>query len=252
MKKHTIRSLQLTKTSSSEKKLNMLTCYDFQTACMLNETALDMILVGDSLGNVILGYETTIEVTLEEMRIFSSAVKRGAKNKFVIADMPFGSYASYDKGIDNGIYLFQNSKCEAVKLEGASELNCKIIKRLTESGVPVMGHIGLMPQSVHAQGGYYKHGKTEDAKKRILNEALALEKAGCFSIVLECVEESLSNEITQALSIPTIGIGSGTQCDGQVLVLNDLLGMSTKTPNFVHPIANLYEVKKELISGYLN
>jgi 3-methyl-2-oxobutanoate hydroxymethyltransferase len=252
MKKHTTRSLRLNKSSTSDKKLNMLTCYDYQTACLLDETALDLILVGDSLGNVILGYETTIEVTLEEMRIFSSAVKRGAQNKFVIADMPFGSYASYDQGIENGIYLFQNSKCEAVKLEGASELNCKIIKRLTESGVPVMGHIGLMPQSVHAQGGYYKHGKTDDDKKRILKEALALEQAGCFSIVLECVEETLANEITKAISIPTIGIGSGVHCDGQVLVLNDLLGMSTRTPSFVEPIANLYEVKKDLISEYLN
>lgn len=252
MKKHTTRSIRANKILKSNNALQMLTCYDYQSACMLNETNLDLILVGDSVGNVILGYDTTVEVSLDEMIIFSSAVKRGAKNKFVVADMPFGSYATFDKAIENALNLFQTSKCEAIKLEGANELNCKIIERLTQSGVPVMGHIGLMPQSVHSQGGYYKHGKSEEDKNRIIKEALDLEKAGCFSIVLECIEESVSTQITKLLSIPTIGIGSGQNCDGQVLVINDLLGMSLKKPSFVSPIANLYEMKKDLISSYLN
>lgn len=252
MKKHTTRSLNKIKTLNEDKTIHMLTCYDYQTASILNETDLDMILVGDSLGNVVLGYDTTVNVSLEEMKIFSAAVKRGATNKFVVADLPFGTYARFDKGIENAIELFQSAKVEALKLEGANPDNYKIIKRLTEIGIPVMGHIGLMPQSVHSQGGYYKHGKSVEAKERLLREALELQEAGCFSIVLECVDETLTEEITSALNIPTIGIGSGTQCDGQVLVLNDLLGMTDKTPSFVKPVANMFETKKELINNYLN
>lgn len=145
--------------------LQMLTCYDFQTAQLLDETDIDLLLVGDSLGNVILGYETTVEVSLEEMIVFSSAVKRGAKNKFVVADLPFGTYSTFESGIENANKLFQRSKAEAIKLEGASEHHLKLIKRLTETGVPVMGHIGLTPQSVHELGGYYIHGKDEDSKE---------------------------------------------------------------------------------------
>jgi 3-methyl-2-oxobutanoate hydroxymethyltransferase len=252
MKKLTTRTILQYKGKRKTEALQMLTCYDYQTACMLNETDLEMILVGDSLGNVVLGYDTTVNVSLTEMEIFSSAVKRGASDKFVIADLPFGAYATYTQGINNAIQLFQNSKVEAVKLEGANEENYKIIKRLTEIGIPVMGHIGLMPQSVHAQGGYYKHGKNQSDKERLMQEALSLQSAGCFSIVLECVEETLSAEISKQLSIPTIGIGSGVECDGQVLVLNDLLGMSSSTPSFVKPVANLFETKKELINNYLN
>jgi 3-methyl-2-oxobutanoate hydroxymethyltransferase len=252
MKKHTTRSLRKNKFAEDKKIINMLTCYDFQTAKILNETALDLILVGDSLGNVILGYDTTVEVSLDEMRIFSAAVKRGAPDKFVIADLPFGSYATFEKGIENGLALFQQTKVEALKLEGANPVNYQIIERLTQMGVPVMGHIGLMPQSVHAQGGYYKHGKTEESKTRLIKEAKALQAAGCFSIVLECVDEDVATEITNSIDIPTIGIGSGKNCDGQVLVLNDLLGMTPHTPSFVTPIANMYQTKKELISSYLN
>ena len=252
MNKLTTRSIQQYKSMRSSEGLQMLTCYDYQTACILNETDLEMILVGDSLGNVVLGYDTTVSVSLVEMQIFSAAVKRGAPDKFVIADLPFGSYATFSQGIENAIQLFQSSQVEAVKLEGANEGNYKIIKRLTETGIPVMGHIGLMPQSVHAQGGYYKHGKNQSDKDRLMQEALDLQQAGCFSIVLECVEESLTSEISKVLSIPTIGIGSGTDCDGQVLVLNDLLGMSNHTPSFVKPVANMFETKKELINNYLN
>lgn len=234
------------------KSLSMLTCYDYQNACMLNETSLDMILVGDSLGNVILGYETTINVTLNDMITFASAVKRGAKNKFVVADMPFGSYAILQDGVRNAIKLFQSSNVQALKIEGAGQTQLDIIKALTSSGVPIMGHIGLIPQSVHQLGGYYKHGKSTKDQEYLKKSAKDLEDAGVFAIVLECIEENLSEEITNGLNIPTIGIGSGNNTDGQVLVINDLLNSGpTAPPSFCKPICNLYQMKKELIENFL-
>lgn len=252
MKKHTVRSILKSKKNKGAKPLQMLTCYDYQTAKLLSETELDMLLIGDSVGNVILGYDTTVKVTLEEMIIFSSAVKRGAKEKFVVADLPFGSYSTIEKGLDNAITLFQKSGVEAVKLEGASSHHLEFIKRLVETGIPVMGHIGLMPQSVHAQGGYFTHGKNEESKQRLLKEAKDLCDAGVFSIVLECITEDLAEEITNKISVPTIGIGSGKNTDGQVLVINDLLKLgSDYPPSFCEPIADLYAEKKRLIENYL-
>lgn len=251
-KKQTTRRLKNYKLKSSGKPLQMLTCYDFQTATLLNETELDLILVGDSLGNVILGYDTTIQVTIEDMITFSSAVKRGAKNKFVIADLPFGSYSSLEEGISNSKILFQKSAVEAVKLEGAFPYQLELIQRLTEIGIPVMGHIGLTPQSVHQQGGYFIHGKNEEAAIQLMESAKALEKAGVFSLVLECVTPQLATMITQELNIPTIGIGSGPLTDGQVLVINDLLKMGPgKTPKFCTPVINLFDLKKMAIEKYL-
>ncbi|MGE3609855.1 MAG: 3-methyl-2-oxobutanoate hydroxymethyltransferase [Bacteriovoracaceae bacterium] len=248
MKKLNVRDLQKLKS----RHIQMLTCYDYQTASLLNQTDLELILVGDSLGNVILGYDTTVEVGLIEMEIFAKAVKRGAPDKFVIVDLPFGSYSTINQGIHSATKLFQNTKCEAIKLEGAYPYQLKLIERLTQTGIPVMGHIGLTPQSVHQQGGYYIHGKTESSAEKLLREAKALESAGAFSIVLECVEESLATRITQELSIPTIGIGSGLNTDGQVLVINDLLKLGPKTPpKFCQPVADLYQLKKDLISDYL-
>lgn len=252
MKKHTTRTLRHFKLSEKKSALQMLTCYDFQTAQMLNETELDMILVGDSLGNVILGYETTVEVGLETMILFSKAVKKGAPDKFVVADLPFGSYSSVNKGLESSVKLFQQSNVEALKLEGAYPHELKLIERLTQIGIPVMGHIGLTPQSVHELGGYYTHGKDEASKNKLMIEAKNLEKAGCFAIVLECVEENLATEITKNLSIPTIGIGSGTKTDGQVLVINDLLHLGKNDPpKFCQPIANFYSEKRKLIENYL-
>jgi len=246
------RQLRVFKKTTAGRTLHMLTCYDYQTAQMLNETALDMLLIGDSLGNVILGYETTIEVTVDTMVLFSKAVKKGAPQKFVVADMPFGSYWSMETGLENAIKLFQQSGVEALKLEGAFPFQLELIKRLTQVGIPVMGHIGLTPQSVHEQGGYYTHGKSETEQEKLLKEALALEDAGCFSIVLECVEEKLAKKITDKLHIPTIGIGSGQETDGQVLVINDLLHIGKNDPpKFCKSVANLYETKKKLIEDYL-
>lgn len=232
--------------------LHMLTCYDFQSAQLLNETEVDMILVGDSLGNVILGYPTTVNVTLEEMAVFGSAVVRGAPDKFVVVDMPFGSYASKHSAIENAITLYKKTSAQALKLEGASDEGLKIIKKLTDHGVAVMGHIGLTPQAVHQMGGYYVHGKDPEGAKLLKHQAQKLQQAGCFAIVLECVEKSVAKEITDHLSIPTIGIGSGDEVDGQVLVLNDLLGMGKEAPpSFCRPRAQLYQFKKEVLGEYL-
>jgi 3-methyl-2-oxobutanoate hydroxymethyltransferase len=248
MKKLNVRDIRKAKKGN----LQVLTCYDFQTATLMNESALDMILVGDSVGNVILGYETTVEVTLEEMIIFGKAVRRGAPDKFLILDLPFGAYSTVTQGTHSATKLFQETKAEAIKLEGAFPHQLKLIERLTHVGIPVMGHIGLCPQSVHQQGGYYMHGKTDASQERLMKEAKALEAAGCFSIVLEVVEEHLATRITEELSIPTIGIGSGKNTDGQVLVVNDLLKMGPKTPpKFCPPIADLYSMKKSLIEKYL-
>ena len=246
------RKIRAFKKKSAKKSLQMLTCYDYQTAQLLNDTSLDILLVGDSVGNVILGYDHTIQVELDTMALFSKAVKKGAPEKFVVADLPFGTYATLELGVQNSIKLFQQSGVEALKLEGAFPFECELIERLTQIGIPVMGHIGLTPQSVHEQGGYYTHGKDAASSARLMKEALALEEAGCFSIVLEFVEENLAKKITDKLKIPTIGIGSGKNTDGQVLVINDLLHLGKKDPpKFCKPIGNVYEVKKKLIEAYL-
>ncbi|HXH32466.1 MAG TPA: 3-methyl-2-oxobutanoate hydroxymethyltransferase [Bacteriovoracaceae bacterium] len=248
MKKLNVREIR----RSKQKQLQVLTCYDFQTAQILNDSDLEMILVGDSVGNVVLGYDTTIEVTVAEMEIFGKAVRRGAPDKFLIMDLPFGSYSTIADGIKSATQLFKSTKCEAVKLEGAFPYQLKLIERLTQTGIAVMGHIGLTPQSVHQQGGYYTHGKTEDSAQRLMAEAKALEAAGVFSLVLECVEEKVATAITSELRVPTIGIGSGRKTDGQVLVINDLLRMGQRTPpKFCVPIADLYRLKKDLIEAYL-
>lgn len=249
MKKLNLRDIKKVKGVS---KLQMLTCYDFQTAQILNNSELDLILVGDSLGNVVLGYETTVEVTLGDMETFGKAVRRGAPDKFLVVDLPFGSYSTVTQGVHSATKLFQATKCEAIKLEGAFPYQLKLIERLTQTGIPVMGHIGLTPQSVHQLGGYFTHGKNEDDASRLMREAEALQAAGCFSIVLEMVEAKVAEKITQRLAIPTIGIGAGKNTDGQVLVINDLLKMGPQTPpKFCTPMADLYQIKTELINRYL-
>ena len=250
MKKYTTHTLKKQKGKSI---IKMLTCYDFQTATLLNESAVDLILVGDSLGNVILGHPTTIPVTLSNMILFGSAVKRGAPNKFTIADMPFGTYASEQEGIQNGIRLFQETQCEAIKMEGAGKTLLSITRKLTNNGVPVMGHIGLTPQSIHEIGGFFTQGKNSKSMARLTDEAFALEENGAFAIVLECVSPSLSAQITSKIKIPTIGIGSGQKTDGQVLVINDILHLGKeKPPSFCEPLVNLFEIKKEIIQKQCN
>ncbi len=252
MKRITIRSIKNLKKSLTGKSISMLTCYDFQSAQALNETDLDLILVGDSLGNVVLGFDETIPVTIEHMKLFSNAVSLGAPNKFIICDVPFGIISSFAESVKSCLELFKSSKAQALKIEGAENIHLDVVKRLTELGVPVMGHIGLLPQSVHGQGGYYTHGKTLDSKNHLIEQAQRLKQAGCFSIVLECVKPEVAKEITNQLEIPTIGIGSGNDTDGQVLVLNDLLGSGKGQPSFANPIDDFFNRKKQAVEKFLN
>lgn len=247
----TTRKIRTHKAIESGKKLSMLTCYDFQTAQALSKTNLDLILVGDSLGNVILGFEDTLKVTTTHMEIFTAAVKRGAPDKFVVCDVPFGAITTFEQSVSTLVNLFKNSNANSLKIEGASDIHLKVIQQLVELGVPVMGHIGLRPQSVHEQGGYYTHGKSQLSKEKLLTEAISLQNAGCFSIVLECVERTLTASITDALSIPTIGIGSGDEVDGQVLVLNDLLGMGEGQPSFATPIESFHSRVISSVETYI-
>lgn len=251
-KKLNTRNIRLHKRSLKQRPLSMLTCYDFQSAQMLNQTELDLILVGDSLGNVVLGMENTLGVTTDHMCLFGKAVRKGAPEKFLVVDMPFGTTNYLTKGLEAAEKIMRETDCDSIKIEGAAQHIVDLIERLTQSGIPVMGHIGLIPQSVNQLGGYYTHGKDPDSADILLNHALTLEKAGCFSIVLECIEKETSKMISEQLSIPTIGIGSGEMTDGQVLVLNDLLQNGPdRTPYFVKPIANLFEQKIQSVQSYL-
>jgi 3-methyl-2-oxobutanoate hydroxymethyltransferase len=216
----------------------MLTAYDYPTGQILDEAGVPVILVGDSLAQNILGYETTLPVTMEEMLHHCKAVARGATNALVVGDMPFLSYqTSLDEGIRNAGRFLKEGGAHAVKIEGPM---VELAVALVDRGIPVMGHIGLTPQSVHAMGGYRVQGKTEEDAGRLLNEALALEKGGIFSLVLEGIPAAVAKQITEAVAVPTIGIGAGPHCDGQVLVLTDLLGLGGgKYPKFVKPFADL-------------
>ena len=223
-------------------KLSMLTAYDYSTAKIIDEAGINGILVGDSLGMVCLGYEDTLSVTMEDMIHHTSAVTRGAKNTLVVADMPFMSYQTcvYDAVVNAG-RLIKEGRAQAVKLEGGIEV-CDKIEAIVKASIPVMGHIGLTPQSVNAFGGFKVQGRGEEAAKKLIDEALAIEKAGAFAVVLECVPAKLAAIISEKLSIPTIGIGAGVNCDGQILVYQDMLGLfSDFTPKFVKKYENLGE-----------
>lgn len=211
-------------------------------ATLVDASGIDGILVGDSLGNVVLGYDSTVPVTMEDMIHHVRAVSRGVKRAMVVADMPFLSYhISREESVRNAGRLMQEGLAQAVKLEGGSEV-VDTIKAITSAGIPVMGHLGLTPQSVYQLGGYKVQGKDGEAARRLLEDAQKLEEAGVFAIVLECIPQQLAKVITQSLSIPTIGIGAGTDCDGQILVTYDLLGMfSDFVPKFVKRYANLKE-----------
>lgn len=232
-------------------KLTMLTAYDYSTAKLIDEAGVNSILVGDSLGNVILGYEDTISVTMEDMIHHGAAVARGAKNALVVIDMPFMSYQTsvYDAVVNAG-RLMKEARAGAVKLEGGREV-CPQIQAITAAGIPVVAHLGLTPQSINAFGGYKVQGKSEAAAKKLIADAKAVEQAGAFAVVLECVPAKLAEIITKELTIPTIGIGAGNVCDGQVLVYQDMLGMFADfTPKFVKRFANVGEVMKEAFTAY--
>ena len=230
----------------------MLTAYDYSTAKLMDEAGINALLVGDSLGMVILGYEDTLSVTMEDMIHHTRAVSRGAKDALVVADMPFMSYQTsvYDAVVNAG-RLIKEGRAGAIKLEGGKEV-CPQIEAIVRASIPVMGHIGLTPQSIHAFGGFKVQGKDLEAAKKIIEDAKALEAAGAFAIVLECVPAPLAKYITEAISIPTIGIGAGKDCDGQVLVYQDMLAMyGTLQPKFVKVYSQVGESMGEAFKNYI-
>ena len=249
--KNTVLTFKQAKESGT--KLTMLTAYDYSTAKLIDAAGVNSILVGDSLGNVMLGYEDTVSVTMEDMIHHGAAVARGAKNALVVIDMPFMSYQTsvYDAVVNAG-RLMKEGRANAVKLEGGAEVT-EQIKAITAAGIPVMAHIGLTPQSINAFGGHKVQGKTEEAAQKILNDARAVEQAGAFAVVLEGIPAKLASYITKELSIPTIGIGASADCDGQVLVYQDMLGMySDFTPKFVKKFANIGEVMTTAFRQYID
>lgn len=247
MEKVTVPGIQAAK---NKRKLTMITAYDFPSAALVDEAGIDMVLVGDSVANTVLGYPSTIPVTMEEMLHHVKAVSRGLNRALLIADMPFLSYsADLLDSLRNAGRFLKEAGAEAVKLEGGQP-RAEVIKLLVEHEIPVMGHIGLTPQSVHKFGGYKVQGKTERAIEKLVKDAQAIAEAGAFSLVLEGIPAQVAQLITAAIPIPTIGIGAGPDCDGQVLVLHDLLGISKTVPKFVKKYANLAETITQAVKTY--
>jgi 3-methyl-2-oxobutanoate hydroxymethyltransferase len=236
---------------SSPNKIVCLTAYDFPSARLLDEAGVDVILVGDSLAMVVLGYENTLPVTLDEMLVLTRAVRRGVRRALLVADMPYGSYhIDIADSLRQAVRFVKEAGAEAVKVEGG-ERRVELIARLVEAEIPVMGHIGLTPQSFNAFGGFRVQGKTADAAERLIRDARAVEAAGAFSIVLESIPRELAARITRELRIPTIGIGAGPDCDGQILVLHDLIGLgSGHTPKFARQYANVAPIISRAVSEY--
>jgi 3-methyl-2-oxobutanoate hydroxymethyltransferase len=236
------------------KPIAVLTAYDYLFARMLEEEGLDLLLVGDSLGQVVLGRRSTIPVTLDEMIHHASAVRRGAPNSFIVVDLPFMSFqVSVEEALRNAGRAMKEAEVEAVKVEGATERTLDVVRALVDAGIPVMGHVGLVPQSVHQLGGYRVQGRGDDDAQIIRDQAAALQAAGCFSIVLELIPSDLAATITADLTIPTIGIGAGPGCDGQVLVLYDALGLNRGfEPRFLRRFADLDAQAREGVRLYLD
>lgn len=246
----TINKIQEKKNAGE--RITMLTAYDYPTAQVVDEAGVDLILVGDSLGMVVLGYESTIPVTMDDMIHHTKAVVRGSKNALVIGDMPFMSYqVGISETLRNAARFLQEAGCQAVKLEGGVTV-AESVRRIVDCGIPVMGHIGLTPQSINQLGGFRVQGKTLEAAERLLDDALALEKAGAFAVVMELVPRELAKLITSKLRIPTIGIGAGPWCSGQVLVIHDMLGLYTDfVPKHTKQYARMAGALKSAISDYV-
>jgi 3-methyl-2-oxobutanoate hydroxymethyltransferase len=245
------RKTQAAGSHSKLQKVTCLTAYDYPTARLLDEAGVDVILVGDSLGMVVLGHENTLSVTIEEMLHHTRAVRRGTRRALVVADMPYGSYhTDLSESLHNAMRFVKEAGAEAVKVEGG-ERRLELISRLTEAEIPVMGHVGLTPQSVNALGGYRVQGKTADAAEQLIRDARAVEAAGAFAVVLEAVPRELAAQITRELRIPTIGIGAGPDCDGQILVVHDLLGLTFgQKPKFARQYANVGQIISKAIRAY--
>ncbi|TAL30197.1 MAG: 3-methyl-2-oxobutanoate hydroxymethyltransferase [Spirochaetes bacterium] len=247
-----MRTINDFKTARNEKRpISMITCYDFAYARLIEQTEIDTILVGDSLGNVFAGYSTTVPVTLDQMIYHTEIVRRGAPSMFVIADLPFMSYhVSIEDTMRNCGRVMKETGANAVKLEGGRDF-AKTMEAITKASIPVVGHLGLTPQSVHKLGGFTVQGREEDKRRIMIEDAKTLEQAGVFCIVLEMVPEVLAKEITESISIPTIGIGAGRYTSGQVLVINDLLGVDERfKPKFLKKYVNLADIVKGALAGY--
>ncbi|HOQ10186.1 MAG TPA: 3-methyl-2-oxobutanoate hydroxymethyltransferase [Syntrophomonadaceae bacterium] len=234
-----------------QERITMLTAYDYSMAGMVDQAGIDMILVGDSLGNVMLGYENTLAVTMDDMVHHTKAVTRAVKNALVVGDMPFLSYhISLEEAVRNAGRLIQEGGAQAVKIEGGTE-RVNTVKAILDAQIPVMGHIGLTPQSVNAFGGFKVQGKDLETARKLIRDAQALDKAGVFALVMECVPSELARRITEEVSCPTIGIGAGPYCDGQVLVINDMLGMyGGHVPKFVKKFVDLQPLIIEALKNY--
>lgn len=244
--------LEFQKIKQEGKKISVVTCYDYWSARIIDESDIDAVLVGDSAAMVMHGFETTINAEIDMMRYHVAAVRRGLKNKLLIADMPFLVHRKGLNVLMDAIDVLFKAGAQAVKIEGADD-NIELIEHLVKSGIPVMGHLGLTPQSVHQIGGYKLQGKDIQTAEKIINDSKLLEKAGCFSIVLEMVPSEIAKQITNDLTIPTIGIGAGPYTNGQVLVLQDLLGMSKNfEPKFLRKYLNGYELIKEALNKFNN
>lgn len=251
MKKITISVVKEYK--KNQVPITMLTAYDCPTARLLDEAGVDMLLIGDSVGNVILGYDATTAVTMEDMLHHTKAVSRGAKRAMIVADMPFMSYQiSTQEAVRNAGRLIQEGGAQAVKLEGGREMQ-EVIRAIVRAGIPVVAHLGLTPQSVNQLGGYKVQAKQEAEAQKLLDDARAVEEAGAFAVVLECIPAKLAACVSEKLAIPTIGIGAGAGCDGQVLVVHDALGVGGSfTPKFVKQFANLHQVMLDAVEAYVD
>ncbi len=251
LKKTTIQTFRSKKKRGE--KIAMLTAYDYPIANLLDAAGIDGILVGDSLGQVVQGREDTLAVTIDDIIYHAKAVKRGTEQCLIVGDMPFMSYqANDDDGLRNAGRLIKEGGCNAVKLEGAGRFT-SLVRKLVESGIPVMGHLGLTPQSINVFGGYRVQGKLAGEAKRIYDDAKALEGAGCFAIVLECIPREIAAEITRDIGIPTIGIGAGPDCDGQILVINDLINLYPGfCPKFVRRYADVGGIIQDAVSRYID
>jgi len=246
----TVRSLAARKRKAEP--FTMLTAYDFTFARIFDEAGVDVMLIGDSLGNVVQGHDTTLPVTIDEVVYHTRLVARGVRRAMIVADMPFGSYqVGPEDAVRSAIRLVKDGGAHAVKLEGGVDV-AESVRRIVSAQIPVMGHVGLTPQSVNKMGGYRVQGRDGDGRQRVIEDALALEAAGAFAVVLEGIPQDLGKEITQRLDIPTIGIGAGVHCDAQVLVMHDLLGLNDWTPSFVKQYASLGAEASKAARSYID
>ena len=245
-----VRTTKLLEMKQAGEPIVCITAYDYQTAQLVQQVAIPLILVGDSLGNVVLGYDSTIPVTLDDIIHHTRAVVRGAGEALIVSDLPFMTYSvSVEEALRNAGRLLQEGGAQAVKLEGGKSV-AEVVRRVTDAGIPVMGHLGLTPQSVHQLGGYRAQGRTVEQARQLMEDALAIEQAGAFAVVLESVPGNLAAVVTNKLTIPTIGIGAGAGCDGQIQVIHDVLGLGTRQPRHAKSYTRLNELIVDALSSY--